>query len=107
MFLPMSCTSPFTVAMTMRPWGRAVPPPATNEGSFGLLMDPMNGAADIESRTLRLVSNYGFLEEPSLLIRATRIMARLGWEMDHKTNTRYTNARDEGVIEYLSAQARR
>ena len=78
-----------------------------NEGSFGLLMDPMNGAADIESRTLRLVSNYGFLEEPSLLIRATRIMTRLGWEMDHKTRTRYANAREEGVIEYLSAQARR
>ena len=55
-----------------------------NEGSFGLLMDPMNGAADIESRTLRLVSNYGFLEEPSLLIRVTRYMARLGWELDPK-----------------------
>jgi tRNA nucleotidyltransferase/poly(A) polymerase len=77
-----------------------------NEGSFGLLMDPMNGAADIESRTLRLVSNYGFLEEPSLLIRATRYMARLGWEMDPKTRTRCDNARQEGVIEYLSAQAR-
>ena len=36
-----------------------------NEGSFGLLMDPLNGAADIEARTLRLVSNYGFLEEPA------------------------------------------
>jgi tRNA nucleotidyltransferase (CCA-adding enzyme) len=78
-----------------------------NEGSFGLLMDPMNGAADIESRTLRLVSNYGFLEEPSLLIRATRYMARLGWEMDPKTNTRYMNAREEGVIERLSNQARK
>jgi tRNA nucleotidyltransferase (CCA-adding enzyme) len=78
-----------------------------NEGSFGLLMDPMNGAADIESRTLRLVSNYGFLEEPSLLIRATRYMARLGWEMDPKTRTRYQNAREEGVIERLSAQARK
>ena len=31
---------------------------------YGLLMDPLNGAADIEARTLRLVSNYGFLEEP-------------------------------------------
>ena len=77
-----------------------------NEGSFGLLMDPMNGAADIESRTLRLVSNYGFLEEPSLLIRATRYMARLGWELDPKTRTRYENAKEEGVIEHLSAQAR-
>ena len=56
-----------------------------NEGSFGLLMDPLNGAADIEARTLRLVSNYGFLEEPSLLIRATRYLARLGWELDPRT----------------------
>jgi tRNA nucleotidyltransferase/poly(A) polymerase len=78
-----------------------------NEGSLGLLMDPMNGAADIESRTLRLVSNYGFLEEPSLLIRATRYLTRLGWEMDPKTHTRYMNAKEEGVIEHLSTEARR
>jgi tRNA nucleotidyltransferase/poly(A) polymerase len=77
-----------------------------NEGSFGLLMDPLNGAADIEARTLRLVSNYGFLEQPSLLIRATRYIARLGWELDPKTLTRYENAKGEGVIEYLSAEAR-
>ena len=77
-----------------------------NEGSFGLLMDPLNGAADIEARTLRLVSNYGFLEEPSLLIRATRYRARLGWEFDPKTRVRYDNARGEGVIEFLSAEAR-
>jgi len=77
-----------------------------NEGSFGLLMDPMNGAADIEARTLRLVSNYGFLENPSLLIRATRYRARLGWELDPRTHTRYENAKDEGVIEHLSPGAR-
>jgi tRNA nucleotidyltransferase (CCA-adding enzyme) len=78
-----------------------------NEGSFGLFMDPMNGAADIESRTLRLVSNYGFLDEPALLIRATRYRARLGWELDPKSQTRYENAKTEGVIEHLSEQARR
>jgi tRNA nucleotidyltransferase/poly(A) polymerase len=77
-----------------------------NEGSFGLLMDTLNGAADSESRTLRLVSNYGFLEEPSLLIRATRYVARLGWEMDLKTRTRCENAKEAGVIEHLSPQAR-
>ena len=77
-----------------------------NEGSFGLLMDPLNGAADIESRTLRLASNYGFIEEPALLIRATRYIARLGWEMDQKTQTRYENAKGDGVIEYLSEHAR-
>ena len=78
-----------------------------NEGSFGLLMDPMNGAADIESRTLRLVSIYGFLEDPSLLVRATRYKTRLGWEMDPKTLTRYMNAKEEGVIERLSMQSRK
>ena len=77
-----------------------------NEGSFGLLMDPLNGAADIEARSLRLVSNYGFLEEPSLMIRATRYGARLGWELDPRTKTRYENALGEGVIEHLSDEAR-
>ncbi|MGC1463981.1 MAG: CCA tRNA nucleotidyltransferase [Terracidiphilus sp.] len=77
-----------------------------NEGSFGLLMDPLNGAADIEARTLRLVSNYGFIEDPSLMIRATRYRARLGWELDMKTRSRYDNAKSEGVIEFLSSHAR-
>src|SRR5580692_3728666 len=77
-----------------------------NEGSYGLLMDPLNGAADIELRALRLVSNYGFIEDPALLIRATRYRARLSWEMDPRTQARYDNAKSEGVIEYLSAHAR-
>lgn len=77
-----------------------------NEGSFGLLMDPLNGAADIETRTLRLVSNYGFLEDPSLLIRAIRYKARLGWELDPRTQTRYENAKLEGMIDQISAHAR-
>jgi len=78
-----------------------------NEGSYGLLMDPLNGAADIELRALRLVSNYGFIEDPALLIRATRFRARLGWEMDPRTQARYDNAKTEGVIEYFSAHARK
>ena len=77
-----------------------------NEGSYGLLMDPLNGAADVESRILRLVSSYGFIEDPSLLIRATRYRARLGWEMDARTQTRYENAKNEAAIDALSQHAR-
>jgi tRNA nucleotidyltransferase (CCA-adding enzyme) len=77
-----------------------------NEGSYGLLMDPLNGAADIEARILRLVSNYGFIEDPALLIRVTRYKARLGWEMDMRTQARYENAKTEGSIEALSPHSR-
>jgi tRNA nucleotidyltransferase/poly(A) polymerase len=73
-----------------------------NEGSYGLFMDPLNGAADVETRTLRLVSNYGFIDDPSLLIRATRYKARLGWELDSRTQTRYENAKGDEVIQYLN-----
>lgn len=77
-----------------------------NEGSYGLLMDPLNGVADIEARLLRLVSNYGFLEDPIRLVRATRFAARLGWEMDEKTKARYENAKAEGVISAIGSWQR-
>lgn len=57
-----------------------------NEGSYGLLMDPLNGVADIESRLLRLVSNYGFLERPSLLIG--RPVSRPAWAGNWKKRRR-------------------
>ncbi len=69
-----------------------------NESSYGLLLDPLNGVADIEARLLRLASNYGFLEDPSRLVRAWRLHHRLGWELEERTLVRYQNAKEEGVI---------
>ena len=69
-----------------------------NEGSYGLLMDPLNGVADIENRELRLVSNYGFIEDPVRMVRAARYMARLGWGLEEKTQTRYETGKTEGYI---------
>ncbi len=69
-----------------------------NQGSYGLLMDPLNGVADIENREIRLVNPYGFIEDPVRLIRAARFMARLGWQMDERTRSRYETAREEDYI---------
>lgn len=73
-----------------------------NDGSYGLLLDPLNGIADIEGRTLRLVSPYGFIEEPSRLLRAVRFQSRTGWEMDERTRVRYDNAKEQGSIAAIS-----
>lgn len=77
-----------------------------NEGSWGLLLDPLNGTADIYARQLRLVSNYGFLEDPIRLVRAARLLARTGWEMEERTKQRYENAKAEGMISAISAAQR-
>jgi tRNA nucleotidyltransferase/poly(A) polymerase len=77
-----------------------------NEGSYGLLMDPLNGVADIENRELRLVSNYGFIEDPVRMIRAARLMARLGWSLDEKTQTRYETGQQEGYISVMGEFSR-
>ncbi len=74
-----------------------------NEGSYGLLMDPLNGVADIENRELRLVSNYGFIEDPVRMIRAARYMARLGWTMEERTQARYDTGKQEGYISAMQA----
>ena len=73
-----------------------------NEGSYGLLLDPLNGIADLEARTLRLVSPYGFIEDPSRLLRAARLMARTGWDLDERTKARYQNAKEENSIDAIS-----
>ena len=73
-----------------------------NEGSYGLLLDPLNGVADIEARQLRLVSNYGFLEDPARLVRAVRLMHRLGWTLEERTAIRYENAKEADGFDAIS-----
>jgi tRNA nucleotidyltransferase (CCA-adding enzyme) len=78
-----------------------------NDGSYGLLMDPLNGVADLENRELRLVSNYGFIEDPARMIRAARFSARLGWQLEEKTQQRYETGKSEGYISALSPALRK
>ena len=54
------------------------------------------------ARLLRLVSNYGFIEDPIRLVRAARLQARLGWELEEKTKARFDNAKAEGVISLIT-----
>ncbi len=72
-----------------------------NEGSRGLLMDPFNGAADIEAKVIRVLHNYAFLEDPSRMIRATRFSARFHWPLEDRTQARYESGKENGYIEHI------
>src|SRR5437868_9513047 len=73
-----------------------------NLGSRGLLLDPFNGAADIEAKLLRVLHNYAFVEDPSRLIRATRFAARFHWPMEERTQARFDSAKENKYIEHIS-----
>jgi tRNA nucleotidyltransferase/poly(A) polymerase len=73
-----------------------------NPGSRGLLTDPFNGVADIEAKVLRVLHNYAFYEEPSRLIRATRLITRFHWTLEERTQARYDAAKENNYIENVS-----
>jgi tRNA nucleotidyltransferase/poly(A) polymerase len=76
-----------------------------NPGSRGLLTDPFNGMADIEGKVLRILHNYAFYEDPSRLIRATRLTTRFHWTLEERTQARYDAAKENNYIENVSDRA--
>lgn len=76
-----------------------------NPGSRGLLLDPFNGAADVEAKLVRVLHNYAFVEDPSRLIRASRFAARFHWLLEERTQARYESAKENNYIEYITNRA--
>jgi tRNA nucleotidyltransferase/poly(A) polymerase len=76
-----------------------------NRASRGLLLDPMNGLADIGRRELRAISPYGFYDDPSRLLRLIRFRVRLGFAIEDRTAMQVANAREAEVEKNIPAKA--
>lgn len=74
-----------------------------NKASRGLLLDPMNGLADIGRRELRGVSAYGFYDDPSRLLRLVRFRVRLEFAVEERTRMQVANAREAEVEKSIPA----
>ncbi len=76
-----------------------------NKSSRGLLLDPMNGLADIERKELRAVSTYGFYDDPSRLLRLIRFSVRLRFTVEERTRMQVSNAREAEVEKLIPPRA--
>src|ERR1022692_711923 len=76
-----------------------------NRASRGLLLDPMNGLADIERKELRAVSAYGFYDDPSRLLRLVRYRVRMGYTVEERTQMQIANAHEAEVEKHIPARA--
>ena len=75
-----------------------------NKASRGLLLDPMNGLADIERHELRATSTYGFYDDPSRLLRLIRFRVRLEFTIEERTQMQVSNAREAEVEKLIPAR---
>ena len=76
-----------------------------NRASHGLLLDPMNGLADIGRRELRTINPYSFYDDPTRLLRLERFRIRLGFTVEERTTMQVANAREAEVQKYIPPRA--
>ena len=63
-----------------------------SRGSRGLLVDPCNGQADLESRELRTTNSYAFFDDPSRIVRLFRFQHVFGLTVLPRTQSQLENA---------------
>jgi tRNA nucleotidyltransferase (CCA-adding enzyme) len=62
--------------------------------SFGLLLDFYGGQQDLEARLVRVLHSLSFVEDPTRMLRAARLLARLDFELEERTAELLNDALD-------------
>ena len=70
---------------------------------FGRLVDPFGGRRDLETRTLRVLHNLSFIEDPTRIFRAIRYENRHGLRMDEHTLQLARGCIEVGLVGDLSS----
>ena len=75
---------------------------AVDAATFGLLLDPFGGRADLEAGALRVLHNLSFIEDPTRMFRAVRYETRYGFAMEPHTLELARNTVAMGLVGEVS-----
>ena len=70
---------------------------------FGRLVDPFGGRRDLEARTIRVLHNLSFIDDPTRIFRAIRYENRYGFRMDEHTIRLARGCVEMGLVGDLSS----
>ncbi|HET9322541.1 MAG TPA: CBS domain-containing protein [Gaiellaceae bacterium] len=70
---------------------------------FGRLVDPFHGRRDLETRTIRILHNLSFIDDPTRIFRAIRYESRYGFRMDEHTQRLARGTIEMGLVGDLSS----
>jgi tRNA nucleotidyltransferase (CCA-adding enzyme) len=76
-----------------------------NRGSKGLLIDPVNGMADLTHMQLRAGYSTALYDDPVRLLRAIRFKHRLGFTLEERTARQFENSLAENLQRLIPATA--
>jgi tRNA nucleotidyltransferase (CCA-adding enzyme) len=73
-----------------------------NPKAFGELIDFFGGVKDVKEKTIRVLHNLSFVEDPTRVFRAIRFEQRFGFQTGKHTQNLMRNAVKVGFLERLS-----
>jgi len=75
-----------------------------NGEHFGELLDFFGGQQDLRDKTLRLIHNLSFVEDPTRILRGARFEARFGFRLSRHAEQLISNAVEMGLLERLTGE---
>ena len=70
---------------------------------FGRLVDPFHGRRDLEAKTIRVLHNLSFIDDPTRIFRAIRYESRHGFRMDEHSQRLARGTIEMGLVGDLSS----
>ena len=70
---------------------------------FGRLVDPFHGRRDLEAKTIRVLHNLSFIDDPTRIFRAIRYESRYGFGLDEHSQRLARGTIEMGLVGDLSS----